>query len=126
MFDGCKPIKEYIDERGKIEEICKNVDVLHISSVAGSKRANHYHKTSSHICLVTKGAIDYYERPVGSNEKPKKTTYLPGDVFYTGPLLEHTMSFSVYTEFTCYSMGDRSQESYENDLVRLPTPLDEV
>jgi uncharacterized RmlC-like cupin family protein len=116
--------KTFADNRGTIEEICKGSDVLRIKSVAGSKRASHYHKTTNHWCVVLSGCIRYYERPVGSNELPTYTLYQPGDLFFTGPMLEHTMAFSVDTEFFCFSGGDRNQENYENDLVRLPEDLD--
>lgn len=118
--------KNYRDNRGVIETLCKNVDVLRITSKAGTERANHWHKTSNHWCLVTKGIIEYFERPTGENVKPTVSFFEVGDLFYTGPMVEHTMFFPEDTEFYCFSGGDRTQEAYENDLVRFSKSLKEV
>jgi hypothetical protein len=118
--------KEYSDHRGVIQEICKGVDVLRITSKKDTIRANHYHKATNHWCLVHSGVIAYFERPVGSDEIPTIKLFYPGEIFYTGPMLEHTMLFLQDTEFWCFSGGDRTQENYENDLVRIPVPLNIV
>ena len=114
------------DSRGTIENICENADVLRIRSAAGSRRAGHYHKTTGHWCLVTKGFIQYYERAVGATTKPTVRIYNVGDVFWTGPMLEHLMVFPYESEFLCFSTGKRDKESYESDLVRLDFDLDKV
>lgn len=121
--------KTYLDDRGVIQEICKHSDVLRITSKRGSRRAAHFHKTSSHYCVVLQGSISYWERTVGSNDKPEKKVYYAGDIFYTGPMIEHLMVFEYdnFTEFYCFSLnGDRSQENYEADLVRLDFDLDKI
>jgi len=117
---------KFTDQRGVIEKICSNADVLKITSSKGARRANHYHKTTGHWCLVTEGSITYFERPVGSKDKPQVSKYQKGDIFWTGPMLEHLMLFEDYNynEFLCFSTGARNQEDYENDLVRLEFDLD--
>ena len=49
----------------------------------------------------------------------------PGTLFYTGPMLEHCMYFSEDSLFLTFGGGTRSQEDYENDLVRINSLYDE-
>lgn len=118
--------KTYEDERGKIIEIMKNADVLQITSKKNSKRAQHYHKTSSHWSLITKGSFAYYERPVGSNSQPIKIILNSGDIHFTGPQVEHLFVALEDSEFLCFSSGSRSQSEYESDLIRIKDELDSI
>jgi hypothetical protein len=113
------------DERGTIIEVAKKADVLLISSRVGSRRANHYHKRFGHLCIVAEGCVHYYEREVGSKEKPTMKAYAKGETFDTRPMMEHLMLFPVETVFYCYSYGARDKENYEDDTVRLAFQLDE-
>lgn len=115
----------FIDDRGMIETICKNVDVLRIKTNKGFSRASHFHKHSGHWSMVTHGNIKYYERPALSAQKPSFTIYKSGDLFWTDKLIEHMMVFDDYedNEFLCFSTGDRDQIEYEKDLVRLDFSL---
>ena len=114
------------DERGEIKKIAQNVDVLNIFSKKGTKRAAHYHKNSSHLCKLLNGKMFYYERPACSGTKPIKIEISPGDYFFSGPMLEHLMSFTEDSEFECFSFGSRNKEDYENDLVRINYDLEDV
>lgn len=119
-------IQSFTDTRGSIDKFLPSVDikdVLRIKSTVGSIRANHYHRKDYHLCLLTKGKMKYYERSVGSVEKPYVLTILPGDFFYTGPMLEHAMEFLEDSEFWCFSHLSRQQEDYEKDTVRLDFDL---
>jgi hypothetical protein len=118
--------KTYTDERGDIQTIAQNVDVLNITSKKGSKRAAHYHKFSSHLCKLNYGEISYYERPATSQEKPIKVTINPGDYFFSDKMVEHLMKFEDDSEFLCFSFGSRNKEDYENDLVRIDWDLEEI
>lgn len=120
--------KIYTDERGSIETIYEDntSSFLKITSVKGASRANHYHKTSSHYCLLTEGRVKYYERPVGSEGKLTVQTFGPWEVFWTGPMMEHLMVFTEDSVMLCHSTGSRLQANYENDLVRLEYRLDEI
>lgn len=118
--------QSFRDVRGSIDKFLPSVDIkdfLRITSTAGSVRANHFHKKDYHICILTKGKMKYYERPVGLETKPFALTILPGDVFYTGPMLEHAMEFLEDSEFWCFSHLSREQEDYEKDTVRLDFDL---
>jgi quercetin dioxygenase-like cupin family protein len=121
-------VEMFADNRGTIQNVFKDFqgDILKIVSVDGAKRANHYHKTTAHLCYVTYGSIKYYERPVGKDCKPKAYRFIEGDFFWTGPMMEHIMVFDEPTEFLCFSTGKRTKEEYEADLVRLDFQLDEV
>lgn len=113
------------DTRGEIHSVAEKADVIFITSNAGSRRANHHHKEFGHWCLVTKGAIIYLERPFGAVGQPTQQTFKPGDLFWTGPLMEHLMMFPEEAAFYCFSVGARDAESYETDTVRMDFQLDE-
>lgn len=114
------------DERGEIRKIAKNVDVLEISSKEGTKRANHRHLKFGHICYLEYGEIEYYERDVGSNQRPLKTVIRPGEYFFTDAKKEHLMKFTANSWFLCFSFGSRDREDYENDTVKLDYDLEEI
>ena len=119
------PLDTFKDSRGEINTWLRSCDILSVTCAPGSKRANHYHKTSAHLTLVSKGAVHYYERPVGSKEKPTYIAYSVGEAFWSGPMVEHQMVFSEESEFWFFSTGCRTQEEYEKDLVRLEFDLSE-
>ena len=83
-------IKEH---RGEIRKIAKGVDVLNITSKKGSRRADHFHKFSSHLCKLLFGKMLYFERPANSQIKPIKLEINPGDYFYSKNMVEHSMIF---------------------------------
>lgn len=111
----------FVDARGGIQPL---VDVpmescVLISSKKGTVRANHYHKTDWHYCYVVEGEIEYHERPVGSKEEPTITMIKKGDMFFTGPMLEHAMVFTQDTTFLTFGRNSRAQEVYEADIERI-------
>jgi len=113
--------RPFADPRG---EILPLVDVpmrscVLISSKQGSVRANHYHRTDWHYCYVISGRIDYYHRPVGSKLRPDKVTIGHGELFFTGPMIEHAMAFPEDTVFLAFGRNSRAQEVYEADVVRV-------
>ncbi|CAA7621655.1 cupin domain-containing protein [Magnetospirillum sp. UT-4] len=114
--------KPFVDERGSIQPL---VDVpmescVLISSKKGTVRANHYHQTDWHYCYVLDGEIEYWERPTGSDQAPVKTVIGPGTMFFTGPMVDHSMVFTKDTTFLTFGRNSRSQEVYEADVVRIP------
>lgn len=113
--------KIFTDARGSIEPVVEDFkgDIIFIRCTPGAIRANHYHKTTGHWSFVTKGKLKYYERPVGSKEKPSIIELKAGEKIWTGPNLEHAMLFEEESEFICASSGCRDQNEYEADLVRL-------
>ncbi len=114
--------KPFSDARGSIQPL---VDVtmescVLISSKKGTVRANHYHQTDWHYCYVVSGEIDYYHRPTGSKDPAEKVTIRKGQMFFTGPGVDHAMVFTQDTEFLTFGRNSRAQETYEADVVRIP------
>src|SRR5260370_38722035 len=60
-----------------------------IRSVKGSVRANHYHKTDWHYAFILSGAVQYFWRPVGSQEKPQTRGLRSGQMEFTPTLPGH-------------------------------------
>lgn len=116
---------EHTDDRGSIFNIMHEpIGALAlITSKKNTVRANHYHKEDAHLCYVVSGSIEYYERPVGSNEPATKFIVKAGEGMYTGPNVEHAMYFPEDTTFLTLGRLSRTPDEYEKDLVRLSTPL---
>lgn len=110
------------DNRGKIIDLGNGYQI--IESVAGSVRARHYHKKSGHYCILTRGALEYYEKDVGSNQRPSKQVIRAPAVFSTTNKVMHEMVFIEPSEFVCIRTGGSfTPEEYEQDLVRFPYSL---
>jgi hypothetical protein len=110
-------MKTFTDDRGDIIDFENGVQ--QIDTFAGKVRANHYHLTSGHDCYLTKGALNYYERPANSKEPPVKLHIIAPAVFSTGPMMEHTMEFTKDSTFVCVRTGGSyTSEEYEKDIVR--------
>lgn len=109
------------DDRGSIQSLVnfpiKNVSL--ITSVKGSVRSNHYHKTNWHYMYMISGTADYYFRSAGSNKKPTVKRWKTGELIFTPPLEEHTTVFLEDSIFLVISRNSRDQESYEKDVVRV-------
>lgn len=119
----------YQDSRGGIQMLIEDTDFRSaslITSVPHSTRATHWHREDSHYCLVCSGTIWYYERPVGSQDKPTRTILKEGELFYTPPGVEHEMYFPILTAFLCLSTLSRKSEDYESDTTRLTKSLKEI
>ena len=109
------------DMRGHIQPLVDEgmKSAVMIFSKAGTVRANHYHRTDWHFCLLLRGEIDYYFRPVGDKGKPNHCRIAQGQMFFTPPMMEHAMVFHTESEFLCLGRNPRDQVSYENDIVRV-------
>jgi dTDP-4-dehydrorhamnose 3,5-epimerase-like enzyme len=114
--------KPFADARGAILPLVDQdmKSAVLISSKKNTIRANHYHHTDWHYCYVLSGAIDYYYRPVGSQEAPRLVRISKGQLFFTPPMLEHAMCFAEDTDFLCLGRNSREQTSYEADITRVP------
>lgn len=122
LDDPVVPIQQgFADARGSILPLADEEmkSAVLITSKKGSIRANHYHKTDWHYCYVLSGAIDYYFRPVASQERPKHVNVKTGQIFFTPPMIEHAMCFPEDTVFVCLGRNSREQAAYESDVVRV-------
>jgi quercetin dioxygenase-like cupin family protein len=112
----------HADSRGAIQSLVntpmKNISL--ITSVKGSLRSNHYHKTDWHYIYMLSGEVDYYYRPTGSNEPPKVLRAKKGDMIFTPPMEDHTTIALEDSVFLAMSRNPRDQEAYEADVVRVP------
>ena len=111
----------HVDERGSIQML---VDfpigsALVIASQKGSVRGNHYHKEDDHYCYLASGLMEYHHRPTGSDQVPEILIVKPSQMFYSPPMVEHTMRFLEDSVFYVFAKMNRDQESYEADLVRV-------
>ena len=113
--------KPFTDNRGSIQPLVDTTmeSCVLISSKEGTQRANHYHRNDWHYCYVLDGEIEYYERPHGSDRSATKTLIGKGQMFFTGPMLDHTMVFTQDTIFLTWGRNSRSQDVYEADIVRI-------
>ena len=90
-----------------------------ITSVKGSVRANHYHKTDWHFCYVLSGEIEYHWRETGDMSEPRKTIIKQGQCFFTPPMVDHAMVFVTDTTFLTLGRNPRDQKTYEADVRRI-------
>ncbi len=111
----------FVDARGAIQPLVDEdmKSCVLISSKQGTVRANHYHKTDWHYCYVLEGRIEYYHRPTGSDAAPEKVMVEAGQMFFTPPMVDHSMVFPKDTFFVTWGRNSRLQEVYEADVVRI-------
>lgn len=115
----------FLNESGYIQNLveheCGGVAV--IRSRAGCVRANHYHQTDWHYLYIISGSCHYFERPVGSDAKPRHREVRAGELIFTGPQMEHVLYFPESTLMVSVSKLNRKHETHEQDVVRLTTSL---
>ena len=111
------------DHRGLIADIFYNADINHVaivSSLPDVIRGNHYHKETTQHIFITKGSLEYWYKPVGSNEPPKVYVANYGDLISTEPYEIHTLKIgSDGNEFIVFSSGKRGGKDYESDTYRV-------
>jgi mannose-6-phosphate isomerase-like protein (cupin superfamily) len=98
--------------------VAGNVSIIHCE--ANSRRSSHHHLTDWHYLFVVSGRMLYWERPAGSDEPPTQREYFPGDMVFTGPMLDHWTEFPERTTLVSVSRLHRTKETHEADLVRVP------
>ena len=115
-----KDIERDSDERGRILSIVdhpiKNVSI--IDSNPNSMRSNHFHHKDFHFMYVLCGEIDYFFKPVGSDN----VTYLKikeGESIFTPNNEIHSCHFPKHTRLVVSSGFPRDQDTYEADTVRV-------
>jgi dTDP-4-dehydrorhamnose 3,5-epimerase-like enzyme len=112
------------DWRGKILPIVHDLaNVQMIYSRGGAVRANHYHKTDTHTCYIVQGSLYYYWRNHGETTIHKEKI-ISGELFKTGPLIDHEMVFIENTIMVVVSEHKRDAVTYDEDIVKID-PLHE-
>jgi uncharacterized RmlC-like cupin family protein len=94
-----------------------------IWSKPGALRANHYHKTDTHTCYLVSGDMMFYWRNHGET-KIHREHFGPGDMFKTGPLIDHEMVFETESCMVVISAHQRDADTYDEDIVKI-APLHE-
>jgi len=111
----------HVDNRGSIQSLVnlpmKNISL--ITSVKGSIRSNHHHKTDWHYMYILSGSMDYYYRPTHSGTAPEVIRLVKGDMVFTPPMEDHATVFLEDTALLAISRNPRDQESYEADVERV-------
>ena len=113
---------EFTDPRGAITRVLDDgvsiKSILLISSIAGSVRANHYHKKDSHYSYMLSGKAEWHEKPIdGGTEEVEILN--AGDMVYTPPLMHHAVKFLEDSVFLAFATEERTQANYEADTVRV-------
>ena len=113
--------KPFVDPRGRIQPLVdlQMESCVLIESAKGAVRANHYHSTDWHFCYLLSGRIEYLHRPHGSTEKPQRVMIEEGQLFFTPPMVDHTMLFPKDSTFLVLGRNSRAQPVYEADVVRI-------
>ena len=118
---GLRP--PFVDARGEILNLIDAPfsSAAVIRSVKGALRGNHYHKTDYHYCWLQSGQMTYLQRAVGEHGPPQRWTIKAGQMFYTPPLMEHTMIFTADSVMWVFARNNRDMTHYEADTIRIPS-----
>lgn len=108
------------DDRGVITPVAEGdfKTVLLISSKKGAVRANHYHKTDTHIMHIVSGRARYVERGMDQEYGWAVDRIVgPGDSIKTVPMVPHAMEFLEDSLMVVCSTQERNPEQYLNEIV---------
>lgn len=108
--------KEYIDSRGKISnyELKEPINLIgHITSCAGSVRANHYHPIQTQQCLLISGRYVSVTKDLSyPNASVEYKIINADDIAVIQPNVAHTMVFLQDSIFLNLVNGEREHENY--------------
>lgn len=116
-----KPLELHEDERGRIADIFYKENIEHvaiINSKKGALRGDHYHKYTVQHMLITKGALEYWYKPLNSDEV-KCEVLREGDLVTTPPNEVHALGIIEDNVFVVFSKGIRGGKDYESDTFRV-------
>jgi quercetin dioxygenase-like cupin family protein len=116
------PLELHEDSRGKIVDIFYKKNINHVAvvqSVKGSVRGNHYHKMTTQHMLITKGSLEYWHKPLGSDQDAECVLLEEGDFVSTPPNEIHALNIVEDNEFVVFTEGIRGGKDYESDTFRL-------
>jgi quercetin dioxygenase-like cupin family protein len=109
-----------IEDRGRIIPVAEGdfKTVLVIESKKGAKRANHWHKTDTHIMHILSGKARYVEMGIDHDAGFVVDRVVgPGDQIKTVPLVPHAMEFLEDSVMIVCSVNERNPEQYLNEIV---------
>ena len=112
----------HVDDRGSIVDLFYDENINHVATVVSKPnaiRGNHYHKETTQHMLMTKGSLEYWYKPAGSDEEPKMVLAEVGDIVSTEPYEIHALRIGPEgNEFIVFSHGKRGGKDYESDTFR--------
>ena len=108
----------FTDERGTINDLLVNDigSVTHITFIKGAVRGNHIHNKTTQNDFVLKGRLIVSLNGVEREIKAGDHVNIPATVPHAYKALEDSETISI-------CLGIRKGEEYENDTIRLETPL---
>lgn len=114
------PVHE--DERGEIIDVLLDgEEVRHtgiITSKAGARRGNHYHKKATEYIYVVRGRARWISKDVAGGKSAAEETVLEaGDLLTNPPLTAHAVIFLEDTDLIEMSTLQRIGREYEKDTV---------
>jgi hypothetical protein len=116
------PLELHEDIRGRIADIFYKDNIHHVAiidSKAGNDRGNHYHKQATQHILITRGALEYWYKPLDSDAPAKCEIIRAGDMISTPPYEVHALRIIEDNEFVVFSQGLRGGRDYEIDTFRV-------
>lgn len=116
------PLEIHSDDRGSIADIFYNENIQHVSIIKsrkGALRGDHYHKHTVQWMLITKGSLEYWHKPLGSNEPAKCELLQVGDLRESPPDEIHALRVVEDNEFVVFTQGKRGGKDYESDTFRV-------
>ena len=116
------PLELHEDDRGRIADIFYQENIQHVAiidSKAGSLRGDHYHKQTTQHMLITKGSLEYWHKPVDSDEPAECEILKEGDVVTTPPNEIHALRILEDNQFVVFTEGVRGGKDYELDTFRV-------
>jgi oxalate decarboxylase/phosphoglucose isomerase-like protein (cupin superfamily) len=118
-----KGLGNFTDDRGTITDIFHLIDMNSaclITNTPGAVRANHYHKQTTQYTYILSGSLDYYSKPVDSEEPANVVTAGVGDFIISEPNEIHAWrTGSEGCTLIAFAQGPRGGEDYENDTFRV-------
>jgi len=117
-----EPLELHSDHRGDIVDVFYKDNIHHVAVIKsnqGAIRGNHYHEKTTQYMLITKGSLEYWYKPVDSDEAPKYLVMREGDFVATPPNEVHALNIIEDNEFVVFTTGDRGGMDYESDTIRI-------
>jgi uncharacterized RmlC-like cupin family protein len=115
----------FIDTRGTITDLLNDVPIASVGIVTshtGAVRGNKYQRSADKYIYVIKGRVEWVSRRHG-DDGAKTTVFSTGDFFLVPAMMEHAMRFLEDTDLLELTTKSRARNDYEDDTVRLETPL---
>jgi quercetin dioxygenase-like cupin family protein len=113
------------DARGEIRDLITHTPVDAVTLITctkGAIRGNHYHKKTTQYDYVLSGSLVCVSQDMQTGKRTR-TTLRTGDVAVHPPYEAHAFQATEPSTFLSLTKGPRNGADYENDTIRLDTPL---